>query len=251
MKNSRPTASIADVAWVHCTTELLPDVTIRRINGQYVDGGRHHSLSFIVVLGVPPSLYYQKFSEQVGKGSENMHLWNACGDSVSQTLVAKHLSHFVFLTLNFFVAYFRLPPSPSCSRHSCSASTLNIDPNSAWLCILSLMHSTNRFMRSRPKRIGELWLSDLWVHYSFCRRSSSCLHHHLYHRHLHNDGHARETLQGRLLVDKWCGEASALEGCREDVVGLVGRDGGLLKMEEREEVVTILGKAFEASGWRV
>ncbi|KAF9040908.1 hypothetical protein BJ165DRAFT_330912 [Panaeolus papilionaceus] len=210
-----------------------------------------------------------------------MHLWNACGDSVSQTLVAKcasvccfillrslfvflylilflffwyicrHLSHFVFLTLNFFVAYFRLPPSPSCSRHSCSASTLNIDPNSAWLCILSLMHSTNRFMRSRPKRIGELWLSDLWVHYSFCRRSSSCLHHHLYHRHLHNDGHARETLQGRLLVDKWCGEASALEGCREDVVGLVGRDGGLLKMEEREEVVTILGKAFEASGWRV
>ncbi|KAF9040921.1 hypothetical protein BJ165DRAFT_331547 [Panaeolus papilionaceus] len=158
--------------------------------------------------------------EQVGKGSENMHLWNACGDSVSQTLVA-------------------------------NASTLNIDPNSAWLCILSLMHSTNRFMRSRPKRIGELWLSDLWVHYSFCRRSSSCLHHHLYHRHLHNDGHARETLQGRLLVDKWCGEASALEGCREDVVGLVGRDGGLLKMEEREEVVTILGKAFEASGWRV
>ncbi|KAF9040920.1 hypothetical protein BJ165DRAFT_1493215 [Panaeolus papilionaceus] len=56
------TASIADVAWVHRTTELLPDVTIRRINGEYDDGGRHHSLSFIVVLGVPPSLYYQKFS---------------------------------------------------------------------------------------------------------------------------------------------------------------------------------------------
>ncbi|KAF9040947.1 hypothetical protein BJ165DRAFT_1530765 [Panaeolus papilionaceus] len=76
----------------------------------------------------------------------------------------------------------------------------------------------------------------------------SRLHHHLYRRHFHNNDHARETLQGRLLVDKWYGEASALEGCREDVVGLVGRDGGLLKKEEREEAVTILGKAFEASG---
>ncbi|KAF9040897.1 hypothetical protein BJ165DRAFT_330297 [Panaeolus papilionaceus] len=71
MKNSGPTASIADVAWVHRTTELLPDVTIRRIDGQYVDGGRHYSLSFIIVLSVPPSItkisHFRFFTTQTFK----------------------------------------------------------------------------------------------------------------------------------------------------------------------------------------
>ncbi|KAF9037051.1 hypothetical protein BJ165DRAFT_1503016 [Panaeolus papilionaceus] len=51
-----------------------------------------------------------------------------------------------------------------------------------------------------------------------------------------------------LQMDKWCSELLTLEGCEEDVAGLVGKAEGLLKKEEWEEAVRVLDKAFEASG---
>lgn len=46
----------------------------------------------------------------------------------------------------------------------------------------------------------------------------------------------------------WCDELLSLEGCAEDVDGLVGHAEGLLVQEEWEQAVRVLEKAFEVSG---
>jgi len=49
-------------------------------------------------------------------------------------------------------------------------------------------------------------------------------------------------------AEPWCATLLGMDGCSEDVDGLVGRAEGLIKREEYEEAVRILGEAFEASG---
>ncbi|KAG5640914.1 hypothetical protein DXG03_006673 [Asterophora parasitica] len=49
-------------------------------------------------------------------------------------------------------------------------------------------------------------------------------------------------------VGKWCEELLTLNGCAEDVDGLVGRGEVLLGKQEWEEAVRVLEKAFELSG---
>ncbi|KXN88325.1 hypothetical protein AN958_07470 [Leucoagaricus sp. SymC.cos] len=52
----------------------------------------------------------------------------------------------------------------------------------------------------------------------------------------------------RKRMGKWCNELLTLQGCEEDVDGLIGKGEGLLAEEEFEEAVRVLEKAFEASG---
>lgn len=52
----------------------------------------------------------------------------------------------------------------------------------------------------------------------------------------------------RKQMGKWCSELLTLEGCAEDVDGLIGKSEVLLAQEEYEEAVRVLDKAFEASG---
>ncbi|KAF9567667.1 hypothetical protein CPC08DRAFT_814161 [Agrocybe pediades] len=58
--------------------------------------------------------------------------------------------------------------------------------------------------------------------------------------------------QGQKLVrnqrEKWCDELLTLDGCKEDVDGLVGRGETLLVKEEFEEAVRTSERAFEGSG---
>ncbi|KAF8148867.1 hypothetical protein B0H34DRAFT_802752 [Crassisporium funariophilum] len=49
-------------------------------------------------------------------------------------------------------------------------------------------------------------------------------------------------------MEKWCGELLTLEGCGEDVDGLVGAGEALVGKGEWEEGVRVLERAFEASG---
>jgi DnaJ family protein C protein 3 len=49
-------------------------------------------------------------------------------------------------------------------------------------------------------------------------------------------------------MGKWCTELLTLEGCEEDVDGLVGQSEEFLAKEEFEEAVRVLEKAFEAGG---
>ncbi|PPQ82954.1 hypothetical protein CVT24_012878, partial [Panaeolus cyanescens] len=51
-----------------------------------------------------------------------------------------------------------------------------------------------------------------------------------------------------IQMDKWCGELLTLDGCSEDVDGLVGMGEGLVRKGEWEEAVRVLEKAFELSG---
>ncbi|KAF9543102.1 chaperone J-domain-containing protein [Agrocybe pediades] len=48
--------------------------------------------------------------------------------------------------------------------------------------------------------------------------------------------------------EKWCDELLTLDGCKEDVDGLVGRGETLLVKEEFEEAVRTFERAFESSG---
>ena len=60
-----------------------------------------------------------------------------------------------------------------------------------------------------------------------------------------------DTSQGteyRNQMEKWCDELLTLEGCAEDMDGLVGRGEALLVKEEWEEAVRVFERAFEASG---
>ncbi|KAF9461455.1 co-chaperone [Collybia nuda] len=52
----------------------------------------------------------------------------------------------------------------------------------------------------------------------------------------------------KLQMEHHCDELLTLEGCGEDVDGLVGRGEVLLGREEWEEAVRVLGKAWEVSG---
>jgi hypothetical protein len=49
-------------------------------------------------------------------------------------------------------------------------------------------------------------------------------------------------------MERWCEELLTLEGCKEDVDGLVGRGQALLEKEEWEDAVRAFEKAFESSG---
>ncbi|KAG6908134.1 putative NRPS-like protein biosynthetic cluster [Tephrocybe rancida] len=50
------------------------------------------------------------------------------------------------------------------------------------------------------------------------------------------------------MIGKWCEELLSMQGCEEDVDGLVGRGEVLLGKQEWEEAVQVLNKAWEASG---
>jgi len=52
----------------------------------------------------------------------------------------------------------------------------------------------------------------------------------------------------RRSMGKWCNELLTLQGCEEDVDGLIGKSEELIVKEEFEEAVRILDKAFEVSG---
>jgi DnaJ family protein C protein 3 len=49
-------------------------------------------------------------------------------------------------------------------------------------------------------------------------------------------------------MERWCEELLTLEGCKEDIDGLVGRGQALLGKEEWEDAVRALEKAFENGG---
>ena len=51
-------------------------------------------------------------------------------------------------------------------------------------------------------------------------------------------------------MEKWCTTLLEMEGCGEDVDGLVGKGEGLLRKEEWEEGVRVLEKAWQAEGRR-
>lgn len=54
-------------------------------------------------------------------------------------------------------------------------------------------------------------------------------------------GSTRETV-------RWCEELLGMQGCENDVDGLIGRAEGLVKKEEWEEAARVLQKAFDESG---
>jgi hypothetical protein len=49
-------------------------------------------------------------------------------------------------------------------------------------------------------------------------------------------------------MERWREELLTLEGCKEDIDGLVGRGQALLEKEEWEDAVRALEKAFEIGG---
>ncbi|KAG2014338.1 DnaJ domain-containing protein [Coprinopsis cinerea AmutBmut pab1-1] len=59
---------------------------------------------------------------------------------------------------------------------------------------------------------------------------------------------AKSSEEYKKQRSRWCEELLTLDGCAEDVDGLVGKAEGLLAEQEFEEAVRIFDKAFEASG---
>ncbi|KAJ3493706.1 hypothetical protein NLJ89_g10957 [Agrocybe chaxingu] len=59
---------------------------------------------------------------------------------------------------------------------------------------------------------------------------------------------AKSSTEYKKQMERWCDELLTLNGCSEDVDGLVGRGESLLAKEEFEDAVRVLEKAFEASG---
>jgi DnaJ homolog subfamily C member 3 len=49
-------------------------------------------------------------------------------------------------------------------------------------------------------------------------------------------------------MGKWCEQLLTMQGCENDVEGLVGRAEGLVKKEQWDEALRVLEKAFEESG---
>jgi DnaJ family protein C protein 3 len=49
-------------------------------------------------------------------------------------------------------------------------------------------------------------------------------------------------------MERWCEELLLMQGCENDVEGLVGRAEGLIRKEEWAEALRVLEKAFEESG---
>ena len=67
----------------------------------------------------------------------------------------------------------------------------------------------------------------------------------------HLAGQSPSSEEYRVQTVKWCEELLTLEGCHEDVDGLVGRSEGLLFKEEWDEAVRVLENAFEQGGRQV
>ncbi|KAF8189669.1 hypothetical protein BJ912DRAFT_360841 [Pholiota molesta] len=59
---------------------------------------------------------------------------------------------------------------------------------------------------------------------------------------------AKSSAEYKAQMERWCDELLTLDGCNEDVDGLVGRGEALLGKEEWEDAVRVLERAFEASG---
>lgn len=57
-----------------------------------------------------------------------------------------------------------------------------------------------------------------------------------------------QSTEYKVQMERWCEELLTLEGCKEDIDGLVGRGQALLEKEEWEDAVRALEKAFESSG---
>ena len=59
---------------------------------------------------------------------------------------------------------------------------------------------------------------------------------------------AKSSAEYKAQMERWCDELLTLDGCNEDVDGLVGRGEALLGKEDWEEAVRVLERAFESSG---
>ncbi|TFK22870.1 co-chaperone [Coprinopsis marcescibilis] len=59
---------------------------------------------------------------------------------------------------------------------------------------------------------------------------------------------AKSSEEYRKQRERWCEELLTLDGCAEDVDGLVGRGEALIVKQEYEEALRVLDKAFEVSG---
>ena len=57
-----------------------------------------------------------------------------------------------------------------------------------------------------------------------------------------------QSTEYKAQMGRWCEELLTLEGCKEDIDGLIGRGQALLGKEEWEDAVRALEKAFESSG---
>ena len=57
-----------------------------------------------------------------------------------------------------------------------------------------------------------------------------------------------QSTEYKAQMERWCEELLTLEGCKEDIDGLVGRGQALLGKEEWEDAVRALEKAFESGG---
>ncbi|KAF8972098.1 hypothetical protein BDZ97DRAFT_1650271 [Flammula alnicola] len=59
---------------------------------------------------------------------------------------------------------------------------------------------------------------------------------------------AKSSTEYKTQMERWCDELLTLDGCKDDVDGLVGRGEALLAKEDFEEAVRVLERAFESSG---
>ena len=57
-----------------------------------------------------------------------------------------------------------------------------------------------------------------------------------------------QSTEYKVQMERWCEELLTLEGCKEDIDGLIGRGQALLEKQEWEDAVRALEKAFESSG---
>jgi len=57
-----------------------------------------------------------------------------------------------------------------------------------------------------------------------------------------------QSTEYKAQMERWCEELLTLQGCNEDIDGLIGRGQALLEKEEWEDAVRALEKAFESSG---
>jgi len=59
---------------------------------------------------------------------------------------------------------------------------------------------------------------------------------------------AKSSTEYKNQRERWCDELLTLDGCKEDVDGLVGRGESLLIKEDFDEAVRTFERAFESSG---
>ncbi|PPQ88888.1 hypothetical protein CVT25_009123 [Psilocybe cyanescens] len=58
----------------------------------------------------------------------------------------------------------------------------------------------------------------------------------------------KSSAEYKTQMERWCDELLTLDGCNDDVDGLIGRGEALLAKEEWEDAVRTLERAFESSG---